>query len=369
MLLEAMASREATLFEEMEGRSTAYHELMAAREALFQKTVAAQEGKILQQQDRMTEVHRLLQQYMTQQRREQQRAVAAVQAAAADGDVTCAPGAARTAARTANSLPADDLSSDSAPDQQQLLQRLKMHELIAAQHIAQLREKNKELRDELDKERARGEAALAITRRTCDNRLDELTALHAAAVAVKDTAIAELENAAAATAANLQEAKAENAAWKAANAASEGRHVTPPAGEAAAAAASPVYDRAAAQECIEVDDGHHYVDEGFAGAPPPQRHVPAGHTAAAAAPPQRDDDQEPTQATQAPPAQWQCSLCRQLSSADERIVCVWCMQTYRCSSCGHIDKEEEFVRREHWGEARCRKCRQWTVIPQAQLGE
>jgi hypothetical protein len=95
---------------------------------------------------------------------------------------------------SAASPPADRTSVGALPcgspsDPLQLLQRLEALELQAdldARNIAQLREQNKQLDDVLSSERARGEKhAEAFMRiaRTCDDRVDELKAQHAAAVA------------------------------------------------------------------------------------------------------------------------------------------------------------------------------------------
>jgi hypothetical protein len=145
-----------------------------------------------------------------------------------------------------------DATTDTAPDVPQLLQRLQTFQLRAdldARNIAQLRQQNKELEDALKTERGASEKhaeALMRIARTCDNRVDEMKAQHAAAMILKDTTIAKLEDAAitlqarhaadmkvkditiaklegaaAAMDARLEEMKAENAALKAANAALE----------------------------------------------------------------------------------------------------------------------------------------------------
>jgi hypothetical protein len=101
--------------------------------------------------------------------------------------------------------------SDNAPDRLQLLQRVETLELQAvldAQHIAQLREQNKAHEDVLHAERARGEKyaeAFMHIARTCDDRVDELKAQHAAALRVKDDAVATLK-------AELEAVKASQAA-------------------------------------------------------------------------------------------------------------------------------------------------------------
>jgi hypothetical protein len=122
--------------------------------------------------------------------------------------------------------------SNSAPDRQQLLQRLEVLELqkdLDAQNIARLQEQNKELEDALAAERACGEkhaeALMGIQRtcddalRNCDNLVDDLKMQHA-------RAIARLEDAAAAKEVCLQTVRvekdaltAEIAALKAATAA------------------------------------------------------------------------------------------------------------------------------------------------------
>jgi hypothetical protein len=86
---------------------------------------------------------------------------------------------------------------------------------LDAQNIAQLREQNKELADALAAERACGEKhaeALMRIARSCDDRVDELKAQHAAAIVANQTVVAKLEDAAA----SLQ---AQNATLAAANAA------------------------------------------------------------------------------------------------------------------------------------------------------
>jgi hypothetical protein len=96
-------------------------------------------------------------------------------------------------------------AGSSTQDKLQLLQRLQTLELqvdLDAQSIAQLREQNSVLEDALSLERARGEKqaeALMHIARTCDDRVDELKAQHAAAIAKLENEKAAL-NAAHATA-------------------------------------------------------------------------------------------------------------------------------------------------------------------------
>jgi hypothetical protein len=112
-----------------------------------------------------------------------------------------------------------------SPGHRQLLRRLEPLQLQAdldAQNIVQLREQNTALEDALSMERARGEKhaeALMHIARTCDERVNELKAQHAAASIANQTTIAKLEDAVAAKEDTLQKVKAQNAALKAATAA------------------------------------------------------------------------------------------------------------------------------------------------------
>jgi hypothetical protein len=87
---------------------------------------------------------------------------------------------------------ADPIGGDvdgSAPKQLYLQQRLRMLELqldLDAQNIAQLREQNAALENALDAERAcavKHADALMRIARTCDDRVDDLKALHTGVVA------------------------------------------------------------------------------------------------------------------------------------------------------------------------------------------
>jgi hypothetical protein len=108
----------------------------------------------------------------------------------------------------------------------QRLETLELQATLDAQNITQLQERNKELEDALDSERAHGEKhadALMRIARTCDNSFDEMKAQHAAAIVAKENTIAKLEQEQAALrtthAVTVAKLEAEMAALKASTAA------------------------------------------------------------------------------------------------------------------------------------------------------